>query len=122
MNIIEPRPETIDPRKVKLYMKNPGRSNEDVFICNPAVIWRNRKGFAITSLFNGVLKTPAQNFTASSIWRPAQAGKYNQIFLDLEEEQKILKIGILDKDCVTIKISEKGEKILQDLQLKYNWR
>ncbi len=76
--------------------------------------------FRVTSLLGGVIETPLKAFTASTIWRANEADRYkNEIFPDLLEEGKILKVGSINKN-LKLELSAEGRKKLQELEIQYN--
>ena len=106
-----------------LYTKNQGKIGEIVYCVNIDVLFRNRRGFKITSLHHGILKSPEQTFTISSLWpesNQAKIFKENSTFEKLVEETKLIELGILSESRV-IKYSKTGKEWLARMALKYKW-
>ncbi len=77
--------------------------------------------FKITALLTPegtcVMKRFDQFFTASTIWRPGEAGEYQRIFLKLIEENKLMKVGLIN-DQLKVELSKDGTEWLEKMKKK----
>jgi hypothetical protein len=76
--------------------------------------------YKLTSLFNGVLQSPLQIFTASTLWRPADREKYETVILPkLLAEKKVVEVGKIGKNLKP-ELSDEGRSVLTRFEIQYN--